>query len=114
MDEMVTIPREEYERLRACAEDLADLQAYDRSKAALADGEDELIPAEYVDRILDGEHPLRVYREFRGLTQAALAERAGVNRVTVAEIEIGRKRGSVATLRKLAEALGVTMDDLAM
>jgi hypothetical protein len=38
MNEMVTIPREEYDRLRAAAEDLADLQTYDRAKAALGSG----------------------------------------------------------------------------
>jgi mRNA interferase RelE/StbE len=47
------------------------------------------------------------------LTQAALAEKAGVNRVSIAEIETGRKQGSVASLRALADALGVTLDDLA-
>lgn len=113
MKEMVTIPREEYDRLCAAAEDLADLQAHDRAKTALAAGEDELIPAEYANRLLNGGSPLRVYRDLRGLTQAALSERSGVNRVTVAEIETGRKQGSVATLRKLADALGVTVDDLA-
>jgi mRNA interferase RelE/StbE len=35
-----------------------------------------------------------------------------VGRVTVAEIETGRKTGSVATLRRLAAALEVTVDDL--
>lgn len=113
MNEMVTIPRKEYDRLRTAAEDLADLQSYDRAKAALAGGADELIPADYANRLLDGENPLRVFRDLRGLTQAMLAERAGVNRVTVAEIETGRKQGSVATLRALAVALDVTLDDLA-
>lgn len=112
MNEMVTIPRAEYDRLRAAAEDLADLQAYDRAKTALAAGEDELIPAEYATRLLDGDSPLRVYRDLRGITQNALAQSAGVNRVTVAEIETGRKQGSVATLRKLAGALGVAVDEL--
>ena len=112
MNEMVTIPREEYDRLRAAAEDLADLQSYDRAKAALAAGTEELIPADYANRLLNGESPLRVYRDLRGMTQAALAAKAGVNRVTVAEIETGRKQGSVATLRTLADALGVIMDDL--
>lgn len=112
MNEMVTIPRDEYDRLRAAAEDLADLQAYDGAKAALAAGEDELIPADCANRLLNGENPLRVYRDLRGFTQAALAEQAGVNRVTVAEIEIGRKQGSVATLRALAGALRVSLDDL--
>lgn len=113
MTETVTIPREEYDRLRAAAEDLADLQAYDRAKNAMDVGDEELIPEVYVDRLLEGERPLRVFRDLRGLTQAALAEKAGVNRVTIAEIETGRKHGSVATLRRLADALGITLDDLA-
>ena len=113
MNGMVTIPREEYDRLRAASEDLADLQSHDRARAALAAGADELVPAAYANRLLGGENPLRVYRDLRGLTQAALADKAGVNRVTVAEIETGRKQGSVATLRALAQALGVSLDDLA-
>lgn len=113
MNEMVTIPRDEYDRRRAAAEDLADLQTYDRAKAALAAGEDELIPADYVNRLLNGENPLRVYRDLRGMTQAALGGKAGVGRVTVAEIETGRKQGSITTLRALANALGVSLDDLA-
>jgi DNA-binding XRE family transcriptional regulator len=113
MNEMVTIPREEYERLQAAAEDLADLQTYDRAKAALAAGKEELVPADYVNRLLNGESALRVYRNLRGLTQATLAAKAGVNRVTVTEIETGRKQGSVTTLRALAKTLDVALDDLA-
>ena len=108
MNEMVTITREEYDRLREAADDLADIEAFDRAKA---DGE-ESIPDEFVGRILDGESPVRVYRDLRQLSQARLAELAGVHRVTVAEIETGRKNGSVATLRAIATALGVGMDDL--
>jgi hypothetical protein len=60
MNEMVTIPREEHDRLRAAAEDLADLQSHDGAKAALAAGGDEVIPADCVNRLLNGESPLRV------------------------------------------------------
>lgn len=112
MNEMVTIPRDEYDRLLAAAEDLADLRAYDHAAAGLKSGQDELIPADYVNRLLNGESALRVYRDLRGLTQAALAKQAGVNRVTVAEIETGRKQGSVATVRALANALGISLDDI--
>ncbi|MGV8854357.1 MAG: helix-turn-helix transcriptional regulator [Devosia sp.] len=108
MNEMITITRAEYEHLRQAAEDLADIEAYDR---AIAAGE-ESIPAEYVNRMIDGESPLRVFRDLRGLTQAALATASGVNRVQIADIEAKRKTGSVATLRKLAASLGVTIDDL--
>jgi len=112
MNEMVTIPRAEYNRLRAAAEELADFQAYDRAAAGLKSGDDELIPADYVNRLLNGENALLVYRDLRGLTQATLAKQAGVNRVTVAEIETGRKQGSVATLRALANSLGVSLDEI--
>ena len=112
MNQMVTITREEYDRLREAAEDLADLQAYDRAKAALDTGEEELIPADSVERILDGESPVRVFRDLRGLTQKDLAETSGVNRVYIAEIETGKKRGSANALKALAEALRVSVDDL--
>lgn len=108
MGEMVTITREEYSRLLEAAEDLADSEAYDRARRDPG----EAIPAEHVRRMVDGESPLRVFRDLRGLTQMQLAERAGVNRVQIAEIEAGRKTGSVQTLRKLGEALGVAIDDL--
>ena len=108
MNDMVTIPREEYERLKEAAEDLSALQAYDR---AIAEG-GEAIPSEAVKRMLNGEKPLRVFRELRGHTQTALACLSGVNRVQIADIETGRSRGSIDTMRRLADALAVTIDDL--
>lgn len=100
-------------RLLEAAEDLGDIEVDHRIKADIAAGREELIPSAFADRIIDGESPLRVYREYRGLTQAALAAASGVNRVQIAEIEAGRKSGSVETVRKLAQALDVTLDDLA-
>lgn len=112
MNEMVTITRAEYHRLLEAAENIADIDAYDRAKAALAAGEEELIPSAFVDRLLNRESPVRVYRDLREMTQVALAAASGVNRVQIAEIEAGRKAGSIETLRKLAVALRVGMDDL--
>jgi mRNA interferase RelE/StbE len=109
---MITITRAEYDRLREAAEDLADLETYNRIKADIAAGREELIPSEFVDRMIDGESPVRVFRDLRGMTQTALAAASGVNRVQIADIEARRKTGSVETLRKLAEALRVTIDDL--
>lgn len=110
---VVNLLHKEHVCLRAAAEDLADLQRHHRAKVALASGEDGLIPAEYVNRLLHGENDRQAYRDLRGLTQATLAENAGVNRVMVAEIGTGCKQGSVATLRALSDALGSSFDDLA-
>ena len=75
-------------------------------------GTEELIPAAVVDRLLDGEAPLTVWRVHRGLSQSELARQSGVNRIQIIDIESGHKTGSVATLRKLATALRVDLDDL--
>ena len=112
MNETVTIPKAEYDRLCALDEDFADIRAALAVEARITSGEGEVIPADTVDRLIDGEPPLRVWREFRSLTQADLARASGVNRVQVVEIEAGRSTGSVHTLRKLADALGVTVDDI--
>lgn len=113
MGEMITIPLDEYQALRNAAEELDDLRAFDRAKVALDAGEDELVPAETLKRLLSGESPLRVWRELRGLTQTGLASTSGVNRGQIADIEAGRRKGSLETARKLAYALGNAIDDLA-
>ncbi|GAB5377336.1 MAG: hypothetical protein AcusKO_37980 [Acuticoccus sp.] len=70
------------------------------------------LPAAVVDRLVEGERPVRVFREHRGLSVSALARNSGVNRAQLHDIEAGRKTGSVETMRKLADALGVAIDDL--
>ena len=92
--------------------DRADRAAIAAFDAALARGEEEPIPAVVLDRLLAGEPPLRVWREHRGLTQTALARASGVHRVVIADIEAGRKRGSLDAHLELAEALGLLVDDL--
>ena len=112
MNDTVTIARSEYDRLCALEEDFADVRRALAVEARIASGEEEVFPACTVDRLIDGEPPLRVWREWRHLSQAALARASGVNRVQIVDIEAGRSTGSVHTLRKLADALGVAVDDI--
>ena len=112
MGEMITIPMEEYRQLQVASADLADLRAYDQALATLPAGDDEQVPSEFADRILTGESPLRVWREYRGLTRSALAAASCVNRVQIINIEDNGKTGSVETVKKLADALNVLVDDL--
>jgi ribosome-binding protein aMBF1 (putative translation factor) len=72
----------------------------------------EHIPAAIVDRFAEGEAPVRVWREHRGLSLRGLAEKAGISAAMLSEIENGKKEGSVRTLAGLARALGVDLDDL--
>lgn len=105
----ITIERTEYDRLVAASEMLADIHVYDAAMAQLTDG----MPLDLFSRIIDGENPVRVIREWRGLTQADLARQADIHRVQVHDLESGKSRGSVATLKAVAVALDVSLDDLA-
>ena len=62
-------------------------------------------------RLTIGEQ-LRAWRAARGLSQVALAERAGVGNVLVARLELGQTDPRLSTLRKLARALRVTVGEL--
>ena len=112
MNETVTITRAEYDRLRAAEEDFEDLRAALAARQRIEAGTEELVPAAVADRLIDGESPLKVWREHRALSQSALARASGVNRVQIADIEANRATGSARTLRILADALRVTVDDL--
>lgn len=57
--------------------------------------------------ILAGDSCLKALRIWRGLTQAELANRAGINPGYISEIENRREAGAAETLSKLAEALDV-------
>lgn len=106
------LPEAEYEALLAAAEDVADGAAVEAFRRKLAAGEEELLPAGMIDRVLAGESLVRVWRDHRGLTPKALAEKAGIARAHLSQIEAGKREGTVETLRKLATALSVAIDDL--
>ena len=55
---------------------------------------------------------IKALREQRGLTQEALAEKAGVSRGYLARLETGRHGPRVSTVEKLAKALRVKVTDL--
>jgi len=51
-------------------------------------------------------------RRARGLSQAALAEKTGLNRVTLARLERAMHPPNLDTLDRIARALRVTLADL--
>ena len=55
---------------------------------------------------------LRAAREEAGLSQEALAERAGMHRNAVALLETGKRDPRVSTVAKLAKALGIPAGEL--
>ncbi|NPA46512.1 MAG: helix-turn-helix transcriptional regulator [Chlorobi bacterium] len=58
------------------------------------------------------KNKLKLFRVAAGLTQAELAERAGVSRQTVYAIEKGKYVPSVRLALRLAKILGVRVEDI--
>lgn len=110
--EWAVLPYAEYLQLLEQAEMLEDIRDYDAAKAALENGDDELIPAEVVYAILDGENPIKVWREYRGLTQQQLADNAGISKPYISQIETGKRTGTTEVLSAIAKALNVSLDEV--
>ena len=109
--EYAVVPIEVYRRMIAAREDASDSAAIERAWAEDAAG--ETIPGEVVKAILDGESPLRVWRKHREFTLDELAERVGVSKGYLSQIENGQKPGTLGLFRRLAGVLNVTLDELA-
>jgi DNA-binding XRE family transcriptional regulator len=113
---MVTMPRAQYERLLALAaeaeEEAAAARLIARARRELAAGREVLIPLAVADRLADGENPVKVIREWRGLTQQQLAAAAGITQGYLSEIENRGRQGPLALHQTLARALNVQLQTL--
>lgn len=109
-EEYAIVPLSEYEALRKSGdEDAMDAEIMRR---VMADPRQEWIPADLVRRMACGEHPVRVWRDYRGMTASALAAAAGIAGSYLSAIENGKKPGSINALKRIANALDLSLDDL--
>ncbi len=110
--EWAIIPYETYLQLVEKADMLLDIQDYDSAKAALERGDDELVPSEVVYAILDGENAIKVWREFREMSQQELAEKAGISVPYLSQLETNKRTGSLEVLSSVAKALNVSLENI--
>ena len=105
---LIVLTEEEY---RTMIED-----AGDAAIAAQAMSENEgapSMPSELVLASLDGTlHPLAAWRKSVGLTQAELAAKAGVRAASVSDIESRKIDPRLSTLKALAGALKLGIEDI--
>ncbi|HEY4345458.1 MAG TPA: helix-turn-helix transcriptional regulator [Parvibaculum sp.] len=116
----VIVPAEEYALLMQTVDAAREMV---HVRAALGDklgdrlvdrlGGKDGVPATVAHRIADGENPVRVWRESRGLKAVALARAAGISPAYLSEIETGKKDGTFRTMAAIARVLSVSLDDLA-
>jgi DNA-binding XRE family transcriptional regulator len=100
------VPWAEYQKLTTGGEDAALIA---RGRAARGD---ETFPAAVARRLVAGEHPLKVIREWRGLVQVQLGKLAHVPAQYISQIESGRRNMGRQTAMRLARVLKVSLEAL--
>lgn len=106
------VSRREFEVMLNRLDDLSDtiiaMQAEARGKPS-----DDALPIAFMRRLINGESPLLVWREYRGFTQAELAKRSKLKSHSyIVAIEKRQKPGSISTMKKLASVLRCSIEDL--
>src|SRR5262249_18966390 len=117
--EVAILPRKEYERLVAKAaeadEDAGTARIVARAREEIAAG-GPLLPKEVADCLANGENPVRVLREWRerdwpgGMTQMYLSSKTNLSQGYISDIETGRRTGTAAALKLIADVLQVPLD----
>lgn len=111
--EVAILPRAEYERLKAleqeAGEDAGTARLVARASKEISGG-DPLLPRQVVERLANGENPIRVLRQFREWSQTELATAIGIAQNYLSDLETGKRKGPLALHQKVAKALGVPLD----
>ena len=108
-EELVILPKAEYEALVQAAEeaeeDAADIAAYDAAKADVAGS--ERLPFEVSQMILKGTGLLKALRLWRDETQMHMAFKTGISQGFISDLENGRRNMTPEVAQKLATVLDV-------
>jgi len=89
--------------------DVAHLTEFAESYRA---GKEFMIPDAILRRELKGESVVKLWREERKLTQQELAEKAGISKPYLSQIETGKRQGTLETMAAIAKVLEVPLDVL--
>jgi integrase/DNA-binding Xre family transcriptional regulator len=89
-----------------------ELQQMQGAEARAPIAVSELLPGHFMDRLLAGDSPVRVWRMHRGMNGRQLAEAAGISASYLSEIENSRKPCSSAALLAIATVLRVRVQTL--
>ena len=107
-EKLIVLTVEEYQTI---VEDAGDIALMRQAGDIYPDAPS--MPAELVLSSLDGTlHPLAAWRKSVGMTQAELAAAAGIRPATVSDIESGKIDPRLSTLRALAKALKLGIEDI--
>jgi DNA-binding XRE family transcriptional regulator len=104
-ERLVTMSAEDYQ-------DLIDGRDAEAAMRAIAAGTLQTLSGADMDAYLAAATPLAFWRKHRGFLPADMARAIGVSQPYLAQLENGQREGSVSVYRRLAERLGLGVDEL--
>lgn len=105
----VVLPYKEYQTILETLEDIIDIQTIEKSQQ----DKSERFPLALVQAIANGEHAIKVFREYRKLSQTQLAKYVNVSRQYISQLENNERVGTTKILKAIAKALALDLDDIA-
>jgi DNA-binding XRE family transcriptional regulator len=86
---------------------------YIRLRRPFVPEDGESVPNDVVWLTIDKGYTLvRAWREYLRLTQKDVAEKMGITQAALSQMESGEKKLRKATLEKLAQALGISVEQI--
>ena len=110
--EFAVITYADYQHCLELLQEETDARAVAEFHESYLAGREFLVPEAIMRRELEGESPVKLWREHRGLTQQELATRSGISKPYLSHIETGKRQGTVDTLSAIARSLDVPLDVL--
>lgn len=110
--EFAVISYDDYRHFLELLEDEADSWVVAEFAESYRAGKEFMIPDAILSRELNGESAVKLWREERKLTQQELAEKAGISKPYLSQIETGKRQGTLETMAAIARALEVPLDVL--
>lgn len=106
--EFIVLPIKEYDSLISTIEEFQDIQEVRN----FIENPSETFPMEVVLALSEGRNPIKVYREYRGISQSSLASKVNVSKQYISQLENGDRVGTIAVLKKIAKILRVDLEDI--
>jgi DNA-binding XRE family transcriptional regulator len=106
------VPMNDYNNMLKLAQNTQDMVDIRQYRQDLTSGKDEMITSEFAERLIFGENPCLVWREYRTLTLKDMSNATGIDSATLSRIENNKREPSIKQIKAIAKALKLEVDDL--
>ena len=101
------------EKLIERLEDLEDIVAAKKIEAETSNEENECFPIELIEKIRkEGQNRIKVYREYRKMTQEELAEKSRINLQMIQKLENGESSDILKAIKSISKTLKIDAEML--